>query len=75
MDNRLRFLYYGITELWGRMWRAWARNGKPRASEVAVREEDVYKRQDYGCAIAVVIVVLGILTAKIVNRIFKEKDY
>lgn len=33
------------------------------------------RNTDYGCAIAVVIVVLGILTAKIVNRIFKEKDY
>ena len=28
------------------------------------------RNTDYGCAIAVVIVVLGILTAKIVNRIF-----
>ena len=34
----MRFLYYGITELWGRMWKAWAQNGKLRASEVAVRE-------------------------------------
>ena len=33
MDSRLRFLHYDMTELWGRMWRAGARNGKPRASE------------------------------------------
>ena len=38
MDNRLRFLYYGMTELWGRMWNAWAQNGKLRTSEVAVWE-------------------------------------
>lgn len=30
---------------------------------------------DYGSAIAVVIVILGILTSKIVNRIFKEEEY
>lgn len=30
---------------------------------------------DYGCAIAVLIVVLGIISSKIVNAIFKEKDY
>ena len=40
MDNRLRFLYYGMTELWGRMWRAQAQNGELRASGVAVREEN-----------------------------------
>ena len=39
MDNRLRFLYYIMTELWGRMWEAWARAWKPRASAGAVREE------------------------------------
>lgn len=30
---------------------------------------------DYGSAIAVVIVALGIVTSKIVNKIFKEADY
>lgn len=30
---------------------------------------------DYGSAIAVVIVVLGIVTSKIVNAVFKEADY
>lgn len=30
---------------------------------------------DYGSAIAVVIVVLGIVTSKVVNKIFKEADY
>lgn len=33
------------------------------------------RNTDYGCAIAVVIVVLGVISSKIVNRIFKEKDY
>lgn len=33
------------------------------------------RNTDYGCAIAVVIVVLGVLTSQIVNRVFKEKDY
>ena len=33
------------------------------------------KDVDYSSAIAVVIVVLGIVTSKIVNAIFKEKDY
>ncbi len=30
---------------------------------------------DYGSAIAVVIVVLGIVTSKVANKIFKEADY
>jgi len=30
---------------------------------------------DYGSAIAVVIVVLGVVLAQIANRVFKEKDY
>ena len=30
---------------------------------------------DYGSAIAVVIVALGIITSKVVNTIFKEADY
>ena len=34
MDNRLKFLYYDITELWGHVWRAGAGNGKPGASRV-----------------------------------------
>lgn len=33
------------------------------------------RNTDYGCAIAVVIVVLGVLASKVVNRIFREKDY
>ena len=32
------------------------------------------RNTDYGCALAVLIVVLGIISAKIVNAIFKEKD-
>ena len=34
MDNRWKFLYYVITELWGHVWRAQAGNGKAGASEV-----------------------------------------
>ena len=30
---------------------------------------------DYSCTVAIVIVVLGILLSKVVNMIFKEKDY
>lgn len=33
------------------------------------------RNTDYGCAIAVLIVVLGIISAKVVNAVFKEKDY
>ena len=33
MDNRWRFLYCGMTELWGHVQRAGAGNGKPGASE------------------------------------------
>ncbi|MBR6451161.1 MAG: sugar ABC transporter permease [Lachnospiraceae bacterium] len=33
------------------------------------------KNVDYGSAIAVLIVVLGVILSKVVNRIFKEKDY
>ena len=33
------------------------------------------KNVDYGCALAVLIVVLGIVFSKIVNAIFREKDY
>ena len=33
------------------------------------------KNVDYSSAIAVLIVVLGIVTAKVVNTVFKEKDY
>lgn len=33
------------------------------------------KNVDYGSALAVVIVILGIVLAKVVNAIFKEKDY
>ncbi len=34
MDNRLIFLYCSMTELWGRMWEAWAGNGNTGASKV-----------------------------------------
>lgn len=30
---------------------------------------------DYGCAISVVIVILGVVFSKIANTVFKEKDY
>lgn len=33
------------------------------------------RNTDYGCAIAVLIVLLGIVSARVVNRLFKEKDY
>ncbi len=33
------------------------------------------KNVDYGCALAVLIVVLGIVLSKVVNVIFREKDY
>jgi raffinose/stachyose/melibiose transport system permease protein len=33
------------------------------------------KNVDYGSALAVLIVVLGIVLAKVVNAIFKEKEY
>lgn len=33
------------------------------------------RNTDYGCAIAVLIVILGVISAKVVNAIFKEKDY
>ena len=36
MDNRFRFLYRIKTELWGRMWKARAGNGKTGTSEVGV---------------------------------------
>ena len=36
MDSRWRFLHYGMTELWGRMWKAWAGKGKTGASEGGV---------------------------------------
>ncbi|EDK22936.1 hypothetical protein [[Ruminococcus] torques] len=38
MDNRLKFLYYPVTELWGRRQRAQAGNGKTGASEVGVHQ-------------------------------------
>ena len=37
MDNRLRFLYCCMAELWGHRWRAQTGNGKTGASEVGVR--------------------------------------
>ena len=36
MDNRWRFLYCGMTELWGHVRKAEAGNGKPGASKVGV---------------------------------------
>ena len=38
MDNRLKFLYYDITELWGHRERARAGNGNTGASVGSVRE-------------------------------------
>jgi hypothetical protein len=47
MDNRLRFLYCNETELWGRMWRAQAQNGKLRVSEVGVQMANpLYRPED-----------------------------
>jgi hypothetical protein len=37
MDNRLKFLYCKITELWGHREKAGARYGKTGVSEVSVR--------------------------------------
>ena len=34
----MRFLYYNVSELWGRREKARAGNGKAGASEVSVRE-------------------------------------
>ena len=36
MDDRWRFLYYDMTELWGHARQAGAGNGKPGASAVPV---------------------------------------
>ena len=33
------------------------------------------RNTDYGCAIAVLIVILGVATARIVNLVFKDRDY
>lgn len=35
----------------------------------------IVKDVDYGCALAVMIVVLGVALSRLVNAIFKEKDY
>ena len=40
MDNRWRFLYCGMTELWGHVRKAEAGNGKPGASEVVAGLEN-----------------------------------
>ena len=46
MDNRLKFLYCDITELWGHRERAGAGTGKTGASEVSVNEANpVYKEK------------------------------
>ena len=34
MDNRWRFLYCSVTEMWGRMEEAWAGKGKTGASGI-----------------------------------------
>ena len=33
------------------------------------------RNTDYGCAIAVLIVILGVVSAQVVNRVFKDRDY
>lgn len=33
------------------------------------------RNTDYGCAIAVIIVILGVVSSRAVNAVFKEKDY
>lgn len=33
------------------------------------------RNTDYGCAIAVVIVIFGIVSSRVVNAVFKDKDY
>ena len=38
MDNRLKFLYYGMSELWGHRWRVVAGNENTGASEVGVTQ-------------------------------------
>ena len=38
MDNRLKFLYYDMTELWGHVWKVEAGNGKTGASRVGVKQ-------------------------------------
>ena len=38
MDNRFRFLYFMISELWGHRDKGWAGNGKTGASGGAVEE-------------------------------------
>ncbi len=40
MDNRWRFLYCGMTELWGHVRKAEAGNGKPGASGVPDRDAE-----------------------------------
>ena len=42
MDNRLRFLYYDIRELWGHVWKVQPGNGKTRVSEVPDIKEKPY---------------------------------
>ena len=49
MDNRWRFLYCGMTELWGHVRKAEAGNGKPGASEVVAGLENpscIRRRRD-----------------------------
>lgn len=33
------------------------------------------RNTDYGCAISVVIVVLGVVVSKVISKLFREKDY
>ena len=44
MDNRLRFLYYIMTELWGHRGKAWAGDGRAGASEGAVGQANPFDK-------------------------------
>ena len=33
------------------------------------------KNVDYGATLAIMLVLLGVITSKVVNIVFKEKDY
>ncbi len=47
MDNRLRFLYCSMTEMWGHGQKVWAGNGKTGASRVGVKEANPLCRAEY----------------------------
>ena len=46
MDNRLKFLYCLITELWGHMFRSRAGKGSPVQAEVIGGRQTPHKRED-----------------------------